>query len=270
MLHRVILGAVERFLGVLIEHTAGALPAWLAPVQARILIVTDAQKEFAVEALSRLRAAGIRAELDDRNEKLGFKVREAQMDKIPYMAVLPPSYRLDLEREADLIEEVGRVYGLDRIAPRLPRVSKSLTEDLGGTEFGFLSKVRRFAAASGLREAVIYSFVGHADLDLLGVDPACRVSVANPLSEDQNVMGLVGQPDGSQGLKGTVLGLGAGHTAQIQGQPDVFHGIQGRKQVVALEDEPDMETETWGWRGQVEVRPTRPCARNAGVDLSIA
>jgi len=104
------------------------------------------------------------------------------------MAVLPPSYRLDLEREADLIEEVGRVYGLDRIAPRLPRVSKSLTEDLGGTEFGFLSKVRRFAAASGLREAVIYSFVGHADLDLLGVDPACRVSVANPLSEDQNVM----------------------------------------------------------------------------------
>jgi len=87
MLHRVILGAVERFLGVLIEHTAGALPAWLAPVQARILIVTDAQKEFAVEALSRLRAAGIRAELDDRNEKLGFKVREAQMDKIPYMLV---------------------------------------------------------------------------------------------------------------------------------------------------------------------------------------
>jgi phenylalanyl-tRNA synthetase beta chain len=86
------------------------------------------------------------------------------------MAVLPPSYRLDLEREADLIEEVGRVYGLDRIAPRLPRVSKSLTEDLSGTEFGFLSKVRRFAAASGLREAVIYSFVGHADLDLLGID----------------------------------------------------------------------------------------------------
>lgn len=87
MLHRVILGAVERFLGVLIEHTAGALPTWLAPVQARVLIVTDAQKEFAEEAVTRLRDAGIRAELDDRNEKLGFKVREAQMEKIPYMLV---------------------------------------------------------------------------------------------------------------------------------------------------------------------------------------
>lgn len=83
MLHRVILGAVERFLGVLIEHTAGALPTWLSPVQARILIVTDAQKEFAEQALARLKAAGIRAELDDRNEKLGFKVREAQGCKDP-------------------------------------------------------------------------------------------------------------------------------------------------------------------------------------------
>ncbi|MHC1790212.1 threonine--tRNA ligase [Solidesulfovibrio sp.] len=87
MLHRVILGAVERFLGVLIEHTAGALPTWLSPVQARILIVTDAQKEFGEQALERLKAAGIRAELDDRNEKLGFKVREAQVEKIPYMLV---------------------------------------------------------------------------------------------------------------------------------------------------------------------------------------
>ncbi|BAH74550.1 threonine--tRNA ligase [Solidesulfovibrio magneticus] len=87
MLHRVILGAVERFLGVLIEHTAGALPTWLSPVQARILIVTDAQKEFAEQALARLKEAGIRVELDDRNEKLGFKVREAQVEKIPYMLV---------------------------------------------------------------------------------------------------------------------------------------------------------------------------------------
>ena len=96
MLHRVILGAVERFLGVLIEHTAGALPTWLAPVQARILIVTDAQKEFAEAALERLKAAGIRAELDDRNEKLGFKVREAQVEKIPYMLVAG-----DKEKELD-------------------------------------------------------------------------------------------------------------------------------------------------------------------------
>jgi threonyl-tRNA synthetase len=88
MLHRVILGAVERFLGVLIEHTAGALPVWLSPVQAKILTVTDAQDEFARAALARLREAGIRAELDDRNEKLGYKVREAQMEKIPYMLVV--------------------------------------------------------------------------------------------------------------------------------------------------------------------------------------
>ena len=74
-------------MGVLIEHTAGALPTWLSPVQARILIVTDAQKEFAEAALARLKDAGIRVELDDRNEKLGFKVREAQMEKIPYMLV---------------------------------------------------------------------------------------------------------------------------------------------------------------------------------------
>jgi len=87
MLHRVILGAVERFLGVLLEHTAGALPTWLSPTQARILNVTDAQKEFADEALAKLRSAGIRVDLDDRNEKLGFKIREAQMEKIPYMLV---------------------------------------------------------------------------------------------------------------------------------------------------------------------------------------
>jgi len=88
MLHRVILGAVERFLGVLIEHTAGALPTWLTPVQARVLTVTEAQDEFAGQVMDRLREAGIRAELDDRNEKLGFKVREAQMEKIPYMLVI--------------------------------------------------------------------------------------------------------------------------------------------------------------------------------------
>jgi len=104
------------------------------------------------------------------------------------IAVIPPSYRLDLEREADLIEEVGRVYGLDRIPPKLPKVSKSLTESHELTEFGFLAQIKAFAAGAGLHEAVIYSFVGQADLDLLGIDPACRVCVANPLSEDQNVM----------------------------------------------------------------------------------
>ena len=88
MLHRVILGSVDRFIGVLIEHFAGGLPTWLSPVQARILTVTDAQNDFAQEALATLRSHGIRAEADLRNEKLGYKVREAQLEKIPYVLVV--------------------------------------------------------------------------------------------------------------------------------------------------------------------------------------
>jgi len=88
MLHRVILGAVERFLGVLIEHTAGAFPTWLAPEQARILTVTDAHDAHAARVLEALRLSGIRVTADARNEKLGYKVREAQVEKIPYMLVI--------------------------------------------------------------------------------------------------------------------------------------------------------------------------------------
>ena len=88
MLHRVILGAMERFLGVLIEHFAGAFPAWLAPVQAVVVTVTDNQLEFALKVRDQLVEAGMRVELDDRNEKLGFKIREAQLQKVPYMLVI--------------------------------------------------------------------------------------------------------------------------------------------------------------------------------------
>jgi threonyl-tRNA synthetase len=88
MVHRVILGSVERFIGVLTEHFAGAFPTWLAPVQARLLTVTDAQNEFAEEARAALMAQGIRVEVDTRNEKLGYKVREAQQEKIPYILVI--------------------------------------------------------------------------------------------------------------------------------------------------------------------------------------
>ncbi|WP_448384136.1 threonine--tRNA ligase [Desulfosoma sp.] len=88
MLHRVILGAIERFLGVLIEHYAGAFPTWLAPVQAVLVTVTDKQLPFAREVYERMREAGVRVEIDERNEKLGFKIREAQMQKIPYMLVI--------------------------------------------------------------------------------------------------------------------------------------------------------------------------------------
>ena len=88
MVHRAIMGSVERFIGVLIEQFAGALPTWLAPVQAKILTVTDAHNEAAQNLATALKAAGVRVEADCRNEKLGFKVREAQVAKIPYILVL--------------------------------------------------------------------------------------------------------------------------------------------------------------------------------------
>ncbi|MCQ2444305.1 MAG: threonine--tRNA ligase, partial [Mailhella sp.] len=88
MVHRAILGSLERFIGVLTEHYAGAFPTWLAPVQARIVNVTDAQLDYVKEMKSVLAAAGIRVETDVRNEKLGFKIREAQMAKVPYVLVV--------------------------------------------------------------------------------------------------------------------------------------------------------------------------------------
>jgi threonyl-tRNA synthetase len=88
MIHRAILGSIERFMGILLEHCAGVLPLWLAPVQARLATVTDQQNGYAAAVSAELRAAGWRAELDDRNEKLGYKIREAQVAKIPYAVVI--------------------------------------------------------------------------------------------------------------------------------------------------------------------------------------
>jgi threonyl-tRNA synthetase len=88
MIHRAILGSIERFMGILVEHTAGDFPLWLAPVQARILTVTDQQKEYAREVHQELFSGGWRVEFDERNEKLGYKIREAQAAKIPYAIVI--------------------------------------------------------------------------------------------------------------------------------------------------------------------------------------
>ncbi len=88
MIHRAILGSIERFMALLIEHTGGAFPLWLAPVQSRIVTVTDQQKPYAANVHDRLLAGGWRVELDDRNEKLGFKIREAQLAKVPYALVI--------------------------------------------------------------------------------------------------------------------------------------------------------------------------------------
>ncbi len=88
MIHRVVLGSIERFIGVITEHFAGAFPAWLAPVQVKVLPVTDRAEDYAKEAAARLEALGFRCEVDARNEKIGKKIREATLEKVPYMLVV--------------------------------------------------------------------------------------------------------------------------------------------------------------------------------------
>jgi threonyl-tRNA synthetase len=88
MIHRVVFGSIERFIGILIEHYAGKFPTWLAPVQVRLLPITDRNSDYTDKILAALKAAGIRCESDKRQEKTGYKVREAQMMRIPYMLVL--------------------------------------------------------------------------------------------------------------------------------------------------------------------------------------
>ncbi|HEX9114210.1 MAG TPA: threonine--tRNA ligase [Nitrospirota bacterium] len=88
MIHRALLGSIERFFGMLIEHYAGAFPVWLAPVQAKVLSITDNQLDYAKGVRQQLLAAGIRADLDARSEKIGFKIREASLEKVPYILVV--------------------------------------------------------------------------------------------------------------------------------------------------------------------------------------
>ena len=88
MIHRVVFGSIERFIGVITEHFAGAFPLWLSPVQVRVLTVGTAQNDYAEKVNAALTAAGLRSEADTRFEKIGFKIREAQLQKIPYMLVV--------------------------------------------------------------------------------------------------------------------------------------------------------------------------------------
>jgi len=88
MLHRVVFGSIERFIGIITEHFAGAFPLWLAPVQVKILPIADAHHEYAKEVAKTFEKAGIRVELDERQEKIGYKIREAQLQKVPYMIIL--------------------------------------------------------------------------------------------------------------------------------------------------------------------------------------
>ncbi|MHB1455701.1 MAG: threonine--tRNA ligase [Armatimonadota bacterium] len=106
MIHRAALGSIERFMGILIEHYAGAFPLWMAPVQAVILPIADRHHVYADELAAKMRLEGIRVKVDARNEKTGFKIREAQMEKVPYMLVTG-----DREAEAGRVSVRARVAG---------------------------------------------------------------------------------------------------------------------------------------------------------------
>ena len=88
MIHRVVFGSIERFIGILTEHYAGKFPTWLSPVQVKVITITDRANEYAEKVTSALKEKKIRAELDDRSESANYKIRAAQLEKIPYMLVL--------------------------------------------------------------------------------------------------------------------------------------------------------------------------------------
>ena len=106
MIHRTILGSMERFIGILTEHYAGAFPLWLSPVQVKVLPITDRVHPYAREVMDALEKAGLRCEFDGRNEKIGYKIREAQMEKVPYMLVLG-----DKEQQAGVVAVRSRRTG---------------------------------------------------------------------------------------------------------------------------------------------------------------
>src|SRR5258708_5361805 len=106
MVHRALYGSIERFFGILLEHYAGAFPVWLAPVQAVVLPITDRQLDYARQVRDRLDAAGVRVTIDDRNEKVNLKIREAQLQKVPFMLVVG-----DREAQADQVAVRNREHG---------------------------------------------------------------------------------------------------------------------------------------------------------------
>jgi threonyl-tRNA synthetase len=125
MVHRAIFGSFERFIGILLEHFAGAFPTWLAPVQARVLPISEKHAEYARSVFAQLRGARVRAELDDRNEKLGYRIREAQLKKVPYMLIVG-------EREArDGTVSLRRRTGEDLGAVPVDRVLTELVAEIG-------------------------------------------------------------------------------------------------------------------------------------------
>ncbi len=124
MIHRVVFGSIERFIGVITEHFAGAFPTWLAPVQVKIMPITDRTAEYAKSVAEKLEALGIRTETDLRNEKIGYKIREAQLKKVPYMLVVG-----DKEAEAGAVAVRTRA-GEDKGAVALDEFIASISEEI--------------------------------------------------------------------------------------------------------------------------------------------
>jgi threonyl-tRNA synthetase len=123
MLHRVLVGSMERFVGGLIEHYAGAFPLWLAPEQVRVIPIADEVKDFAKSVVDRLKALGVRVHLDDRSETLNYRIRDGEVHKIPYMAVVGKR-----EAEADSIalrvRGVGKKQEVMTVADFIARVQE--------------------------------------------------------------------------------------------------------------------------------------------------
>ncbi len=137
MVHRTILGAIERFMGVLIEHYAGALPTWLAPIQAVLVTVTEAHNDFAAQCAQELQNAGIRVQTDLRNEKLGFKVREAQLSKIPYILVIGDQEVK--EQRVNIRFRSGEQIGVKSLAETVTMIQTDCQEPFnrGGMRYSF-------------------------------------------------------------------------------------------------------------------------------------
>ena len=126
MVHRALLGSVERFFGVLVEHYAGAFPMWLAPVQATVIPIADRHIEYAEKVATQMRAAGLRIEVDGRNDRMQAKIRDAQLMKVPYMLVVG-------DREAESGEAAVRLRNGEDLKSRpigevIERMSKEASE----------------------------------------------------------------------------------------------------------------------------------------------
>lgn len=126
MIHRALMGSLERFFGVLIEHYAGAFPLWLSPIQARVLSITSSQADYAVTIREELRTKGIRSDSDIRNEKVGLKIREGSIEKIPYLLILG---KREMERNTVSVRKRGgENLGEMRIAEFIGRLKKEIEE----------------------------------------------------------------------------------------------------------------------------------------------